>query len=200
MKASPIPKRLMPALLCLALSLCATPAFAQESGPDRADPLSEALMPEPALSPGDVIRIQLEALRHNDEQDRGIAVAFRFASPANRANTGPLSRFTAMIKEGPYALMLDFRDATYDPVETISGRARQRVTLTGTRERMTYWFYLSRQSEAPCEGCWMTDAVFVEQPTDQFRLTGRAPSGMTFSSHYQICRASPEEDVFSVPT
>ena len=72
-------------------------------------------MPEPALSPGDVIRIQLEALRHNDEQDRGIAVAFRFASPANRANTGPLSRFTAMIKEGPYALMLDFRDATYDP-------------------------------------------------------------------------------------
>ena len=88
-------------------------------------------MPEPALSPGDVIRIQLEALRHNDEQDRGIAVAFRFASPSNRANTGPLSRFITMIKEGPYALMLDFRDATYGPVEAISGRARQRVTLTG---------------------------------------------------------------------
>ena len=200
MKASPIPKRLMPALFCLALSLCATPALAQEGGPDRADPLSEALMPEPALSPGDVIRIQLEALRHNDEQDRGIAVAFRFASPANRANTGPLSHFTAMIKEGPYALMLDFRDATYGPVETISGRARQRITLTGTRERMTYWFYLSRQSEAPCEGCWMTDAVFVERPVEQFRLTGRALPCMIFSFHYQICRASPEEDVFSMPT
>ena len=75
MKASPIPTRVIPVLFCLALSLCATPALAQEDRPDRADPLSEALMPEPALSPGDVIRIQLEALRHNDEQDRGIAIA-----------------------------------------------------------------------------------------------------------------------------
>ena len=167
MKASPIPKRVMPALLCLALSLCATPALAQGDEPGGADPLSEALVPEPALSPGDVIRIQLEALRHNDEQDRGIAVAFRFASPSNRANTGPLSRFITMIKEGPYALMLDFRDATYGPVETISGQARQRVTLTGARESMTYWFYLSRQSEAPCVDCWMTDAVFIERPAGQ---------------------------------
>ena len=167
MEAPPIPKRVLPALLCLALSLCATPTIAQEGGPSGADPLSEALMPEPTLPPGDVIRIQLEALRHNDEQDRGIAVAFRFASPANRAGTGPLSRFAAMIKEGPYALMLDFRDATYGPVETISGRARQRVTLTGARERMTYWFHLSRQTEVPYVDCWMTDAVFIERPAGQ---------------------------------
>ena len=149
MKASPIPKRVMPALFCLALSLCATPTLAQEGGPSRADPLSEDLMPKPKLSPKDVIRIQLEALRHNDDQDRGIA--FRFASPTNPTGTGPLSRFAAMIKEGPYALMLDFRDATYGPVETISGRARQRVTLTDARECMTYWFYLSRQTDGPPE-------------------------------------------------
>ena len=62
--------------------------------------LSEALVPKPALSPGDVIRIQLEALRHNDEQDRGIAVAFLFASPINRANR-PASPLHGMIKEGP---------------------------------------------------------------------------------------------------
>ena len=51
MKASPIPKRVMPALLCLALSLCAPSALAQGDEPGGADPLSEALVPEPALSP-----------------------------------------------------------------------------------------------------------------------------------------------------
>ena len=164
MKASPIREWIVPALLSFALALCAAPALAQGS---EADPLSEALVPKPALSPGDVIRIQLEALRHNDEQDRGIEVAFRFASPANRVNTGPLSRFIGMIKEGPYALMLDFREAAYGPVETIASRARQRVTLTGTRASMTYWFYLSRQSEAPYMDCWMTDAVHIERAAGQ---------------------------------
>ena len=151
-------------LISLALALSAAPLRAQGG---EAEPLSESLVPDPALSPGDVIRIQIEALRHNDDQDRGVAVAFRFASPANRANTGPLSRFIAMIKQGPYALMLDFREAAYGPVETESNRARQRVTLTGARETMTYWFYLSRQSEAPYVDCWMTDAVYIEPSAGQ---------------------------------
>ena len=167
MKTPPIRAWILPAVLPLVLVLCAADALAQGSGSGNSDPLGETLVPDPALSPGDVIRIQLEALRHNDDQDRGIAVAFRFASPANRANTGPLPRFIAMISQGPYALMLDFREAAYGPVETVSNQARQRVTLTGARETMTYWFYLSRQSEAPYVDCWMTDAVYIEQPAGQ---------------------------------
>ena len=168
MMLSPARDWFVPVFFSFALASGACPALAQESGPGRANPLSAALAPDSAFSPSDVVRIQLEALRHNDEQDRGIAVAFRFASPANRANTGPLARFIAMIKEGPYALMLEFRDAAYGPVETISGQARQRVTLTGTRESVTYWFYLSRQSEAPYVDCWMTDSVLIEP--DQGRV------------------------------
>ena len=164
MKASPIRNWLAWAALSLALAICAAPTFAQVR---ETDPLSEILVPDPALSPAEVIRIQLEALRHNDAQDRGIAVAFRFASPANRAQTGPLRRFVAMIRQGPYALMLEFREAAYGPVETIANRARQRVTLTGPRASMTYWFYLSRQSEAPYVDCWMTDAVYIEGSAGQ---------------------------------
>lgn len=159
MKTLLVHEWIAPALFALALAVCAAPVQAQGS---EGDPLGEGLVPDPALSPTDVIRIQLEALRNNDEQDRGIAVAFRFASPANRANTGPLARFIPMIKQGPYALMLNFRAATYGPVETAADRARQRVTLTGARESMTYWFYLSRQSESPYVDCWMTDSVFIE--------------------------------------
>jgi len=52
-------------------------------------------------------------------------------------------------------------------VETVSDRARQRVTLTGARESVTYWFYLSQQSEAPYADCWMTDAVYIERSGGQ---------------------------------
>ena len=127
------------------------------------DPVSDSLVPRPELSPGEVVRIQLEALRHNDDRDRGIEVAFRFASPANRASTGPLPRFIRMIERGPYALMLAFREASYGAVEVSGRNARQRVTLIGSRAVVSYWFYLSRQSEAPWLDCWMTDAVYVER-------------------------------------
>ena len=163
MKASPIREWAVGSLLSLACVLVAASALAQGSAPGDTDPLSDSLMPGPALSPGDVIRIQLEALRHNDRGNRGIEVAFRFASPSNRANTGPLARFIAMIEHGPYALMLDFRDADYGAVEIVADQARQRVTLTGTRASMTYWFLLSRQSQPPYVDCWMTDAVYIEQ-------------------------------------
>ena len=163
----PIPRWIAPSLLALTLSLSAASTPAQQYGPDGTDPLSESLVPDPGLSPGDVIRIQLEALRHNDERDRGISVAFRFASPANRANTGSLPRFVAMIEQGPYALMLDFRHADYGPVETVDDQARQRVTLTGARASTTYWFFLSRQWEAPYVDCWMTDAVYIARSAGQ---------------------------------
>ena len=160
MMSSAIRERILNVVLCLVLAPAA--AFAQGGGVGDADPLSEALVPAPALSPVAVVRIQLEALRHNDEHDRGIEVAFRFASPANRANTGPLARFAGMIRNGPYALMLSFREADYGPVESRGVRARQRVTLADLGSSVTYWFYLSRQSEAPYADCWMTDAVYVE--------------------------------------
>ena len=160
MAASPMRHRIAVVLLCLALVPAALPAQEDEAG--AADPLSESLMPGPGFSPGDVVRIQLEALRHNDDRNRGIEVAFRFASPANRASTGPLSRFIGMIRNGPYALMLGFGAASYGPVELRGLRARQRVTLAGASTSITYWFYLSRQSEAPYADCWMTDAVYVE--------------------------------------
>ena len=160
--------RLTAALLVAAtLALSTGAAFAGDAGRGTEGPLSDALVPRPGLSPGEVIRIQIEALQHNDDEDRGIAVAFRFASPANRKQTGPLPRFVRMIRQGPYALMLDFREARYGTVEVREEVARQRVTLTGVRSRVSYWFYLSRQSKAPFAGCWMTDAVFVE------RVSGR---------------------------
>ena len=167
MRGSVIRSWLPAALLSAALVPSPGAAGSGEAAPWPEDPLSDTLVPRPELTPEEVIRIQLEALRHNDERDRGIAVAFRFASPANRAHTGPLPRFIRMIEQGPYALMLTFRDASFGAVELSGASARQRVTLTGTHSLVSYWFYLSRQSQEPCVDCWMTDAVYVERAQGQ---------------------------------
>lgn len=132
---------------------------------DRAGVLAnfESIAPSPEFSPARVVAVQLAALRRNDAEDRGIAVAFRFASPANKRSTGPLPRFASMIRNGPYRLMLEYRRAIFDPVSVEDGRARQRVVLLGTRQTMSYVFYLSRQTDGPCRDCWMTDAVTAQR-------------------------------------
>jgi hypothetical protein len=128
------------------------------------NPVADDARPAPALAVDDVVKIQLEALRHNDAQDRGIAVAFRFASPSNQLNTGPLPRFARMLKDGPYALMLRFTHASYDPPQIVDREAVQRVTVVASGSAaLTFIFYLSRQSApGPLHNCWMTDAVQIE--------------------------------------
>lgn len=117
--------------------------------------------PSPDLSPSEVIRIQVEALGDNDRPtpDAGIEAAFRFASPSNRAATGPLDRFTEMIKEG-YGDMLTFELVEYGVLRVEDDVAAQEVTFVqADGRRTTYLFGLSRQTGGACEACWMTDTV-----------------------------------------
>jgi hypothetical protein len=130
--------------------------------------ISIAEMPaQPAskLSPTDVVTLQLQALKHNDEPraDAGIATVFRFTSPGNRELTGPLPHFAKMIHQG-YAAMLDYQTATLEPVIVKGDAALQGVDLIdsdGNAHR--YVFILSRQQDAPYRGCWMTDSVLSDE-------------------------------------
>lgn len=135
-----------------------------------------SLLPHPSLSPGEVVRIQLEALGRNDDSGRGVEVAFRFASPDNKRSTGPLARFAQMFRGPVYGLMLDYVSADYEAAEVVGERARVRVTLAKPSRLISYVFYLSRQHQPPYEGCWMTDAVTVEQ-TGMRQAAARARAG-----------------------
>ena len=102
MKASPIPKWIMPALFCLVLSLRVTSVRprrrAGRSGPARRGPDAGAhALPRTGDQDSDR---GASPQRRAGPRHRG-GVPFRL-SPASRANTGPLSRFVAMLKEGPY--------------------------------------------------------------------------------------------------
>lgn len=143
-----------------------SPAAIQLPGVDDAatdsQPAAAELMPNPKLSPGDVVRIQIEALKNNDPTDTGIEITFRFASPANKQITGPLSRFKELVKNPEYRPMLNHKLAEFDSLRMAGDTATQRVTIIERNGQATvYLFSLSRQDLPDCPACWLTDSVLV---------------------------------------
>jgi hypothetical protein len=119
--------------------------------------------PSAKLAPQEVVRIQMEALRYNDEKNRGIEIVYRFASPGNKVNTGPLPRFIDMINGQAYRPMLNYSAAEYGEMEVMGDQAAQRVSIVAEDGLIiVYVFVLSKQQGDECSGCWMTDGVFVE--------------------------------------
>jgi hypothetical protein len=132
--------------------------------PEKEHPIKDLPTPDPTENPEEVVSVQLEALRNNNDPyaDAGIMTAYNYASPANRRSTGPLDSFIQMVKSPRYSVMIDFEEATRGPIEVSEREADQKVTITGDSGRtVTYEFGLSVQSEGMFEGCWMTDRVLT---------------------------------------
>ena len=73
---------------------------------------AELLKPNPALKPIEVISIQLNALKDNNNPylNAGVAQTWEFAHPSNRKYTGPLENFVKMMYTPSYIIMLDHTD------------------------------------------------------------------------------------------
>lgn len=133
--------------------------FLLMAAPAKADGVQ--LAPSADYGPQEVVKIVVESLQTNSAttNDNGIATVFRFASPSNRSNTGPLERFTRMVKGG-FADMLNHTDARYDAMELTDDTAIQAVWLSSdTGAETGYAFQLGLQKSGEFEGMWMTEAV-----------------------------------------
>ena len=120
----------------------------------------ENAYPEPELKPNDVVRLQLLAMQQNDDSDFGIEVTFRFASPANKKQTGPLKRFISLVRNPSYRPLLNHINATFLELNIEEDFAVQDVIITTSNgERIGYRFRLSIQKGPLYPGCWMTDSV-----------------------------------------
>jgi hypothetical protein len=134
-----------------------------EPGKERVLNQMLSQQPSPDLTPTEVVKIQINALRMNNESDDGIAVAFRFASPDNRRVTGPLPRFARLVKSSPYSPLLYHSEAYFSPLGVSGQRA---VQLVGLKDEFggtyLYVFVLSKQTSGEYKGCWMTDEVYLQ--------------------------------------
>ena len=150
------PSRTRPAVASLAL-LAATFFLPAALSAARAD----GPAPSTEHTPQEVVEFVVDALRTNDpdEDDAGIATVFAFASPGNRAVTGPLERFTRMIKIG-FDDMLAHVSSRYDEMTVSGDKALQAVWLTTpSGAEVGYAFQLGRQEGGEYDGMWMTESV-----------------------------------------
>lgn len=118
------------------------------------------LLPDPALSPEEVVVIHMDALQKNDPKDNGISVAWGFASPRNREQTGPLERFMIMVHNENYRPLLNCR--RYEVRVHFQEKAKAEFfVLLEDKEGLIYSFMvgLSLQDNPPYENCWMIDAI-----------------------------------------
>ena len=140
-----------------------------------ADPTGEAdrntaLRPTCERSALQVVQIQLNALRYNDNATNdGVRTLRAFASPANTAAVGSVDEYAALFETARYAPMLTYDTAQYSVPEIADDTAEVEVV---TRENGSvtgrYEFRLVRvgggsgdtdTSLGDVDDCWMTDAV-----------------------------------------
>jgi hypothetical protein len=115
--------------------------------------------PNETYTPQQVITIVVDSLQKNASDDKGIATVFRFASPGNKSATGPLSRFTQMLKRG-FSDMLNHTGVRYDAMDIAGDMAVQAVWLqTQSGAEYGYAFQLGKQRGGLHDGMWMTEAV-----------------------------------------
>ena len=161
-------------------------------------------LPSPLLTPQQVLANQILALRmHGRRLEMGLQpqaamqLCFNFASPRNQHITGPIARFSEMIRLG-YPEMLSSQTAHFVPWEWKEGGKDLvlRVAFELPDGRLAcYCWYLSKQpvirvvpgailppgyeeerrAIRACERCWMTEQVHHDQEADATSGSGGHP-------------------------
>jgi hypothetical protein len=118
------------------------------------------LRPSKALTPRDVIQIQLKALQENDQTDSGIITVFNFSSPISRAKLGSINHFRLMVRDPTYNAMINFKSYKTGHLIVTDRSAYQIVVLNeDTGEQTAYMFMLEQQKKGTYKDCWMTVGV-----------------------------------------
>jgi hypothetical protein len=130
----------------------------------------DMVVPSPDIAPAEVIAIQLNGLQYNDmpETDAGIRQAWAFAHPRNRAATGPLPRFTMMLKGPGYEMMLNHASHEIRPAKTGEGWRQFDVFMeAGNGDVMQFAWIVEKVTEGRYRDCWMTVAVSAPRLSGQ---------------------------------
>ena len=127
---------------------------------------AELIKPNKKLNPYDVVKIQLLALKDNDEKDQGIKQTWFFAHPNNKKVTGPYERFRIMIYGQQYKYLMNHSSHKIKLITNSPNTYVYRIEiLTNDKKLFFYEWHVQKGSDDNCKKCWFTSAV--SQPFDQ---------------------------------
>ena len=124
---------------------------------------AELLNPSSAITPKEVVKIQLSGLQQNDLEfkDSGIEQTWNFAHPNNKKVTGPLNNFKRMIKGGSYQMMIDHLSHTITEVGG-SNKSVQFEVIILDKNKIYHkfnWKVEKYTEEGSLKDCWLTTMV-----------------------------------------
>ena len=131
---------------------------------------TEMVYPSPEITPAQVVAIQLKGLQYNDmpSEDFGIRQAWEFAHPRNRSVTGPVSRFTKMLKGPNFNIMLNH--LSHEVIRAKSDERWKKFEVfmeAANGDVMKFLWIVEKVTEGQFKDCWMTTSVSVPLLTGQ---------------------------------
>ena len=124
---------------------------------------AELLNPSSAITPKEVVKIQLSGLQQNDLEfkDSGIEQTWNFAHPNNKKVTGPLNNFKRMIKGASYQMMIDHLSHTITEVGSSNKLVQFEVIILDKNKiyHKFNWQVEKFTSEGSLKDCWLTTMV-----------------------------------------
>ena len=124
---------------------------------------ADLIKPSSNLEPLDVLMIQLNSLKNNDQpyKDAGIEQTWEFAHPNNKKFTGPLEKFKTMLSSDSYKMLLNHIDHNIVELNTTDSIAAFEVTILGKGKNYYKfsWIVEKYVLDGPLKDCWLTTAV-----------------------------------------
>ena len=127
---------------------------------------AEEIRPNKSLTPYDVVKIQLDALKKNDLNDQGIKQTWLFAHPNNKKVTGPYERFRIMMYGQQYRFLLNHSSHKIDLLMNTPNKFIYKIKILAKDKKLFFYeWHVQKGSDKECKECWFTSAV--SQPVDQ---------------------------------
>ena len=130
---------------------------------------AELLKPNNKLKPIDVVKIQLSALKRNNNpyQNAGIKQTWEFAHPSNKKFTGPLSRFIKLLNDEGYNILLNHFEHKIIEVYNSDNKFIYEITILD-KDKFFFkyiWQVEKFLNKGPLNDCWLTTSVSLPTST-----------------------------------
>jgi len=124
---------------------------------------AELLKPNSSLEPFEVLMIQLDSLKNNNNpyKDAGIEQTWEFAHPINKAATGPLERFKQMIYSDSYKILISHENSKTIVLKETPNKLVYKVYVLSKDKKKYYYIWQVKKvnQEGKFKDCWMTTGV-----------------------------------------
>ena len=108
---------------------------------------ADIIKPAENLSAYDVIKIQLNALKNNDDKDNGIKQTWLFAHPENKKMTGPYPRFRIMLYDVHYRILLNHYSHKIDLIMNTDNKFVYGVKVLSEKKKTILLFMACRERQ-----------------------------------------------------